>query len=337
MTNLEPRPQEQVCVAGPEPAAVELIEPRDVPLGGPRAMTVRRTLPSRQRSLIGAFCFADHYGPDDIAVSGGMDVAPHPHTGLQTVTWLFEGQVLHQDALGSVQTIEPGQLNLMTAGDGICHSEEGTLARFPEQGRLHGLQLWTALPDTARAGERAFDHVRDVPFFEVDGARVRVFMGTLGGVTSPARAYTPLVAAQLDVPAGATVRLPVDPAFEHGVLLDSGEVTVAGTPVAEAWLAYLAPGREEIVLEAGDAPVRAVLMGGTPFEEEVLMWWNFVGRTHEEVVTARAQWQAAIAGDPEGVARFGRVTGYEGAPLPAPELPQVRLKPRSRLEQPRPR
>src|SRR5690606_12130669 len=133
MTNLEPRPQEQVCVAGPEPAAVELIEPRDVPLGGPRAMTVRRTLPSRRRSLIGAFCFADHYGPDDIAVSGGMDVAPHPHTGLQTVTWLFEGQVLHRDALGSVQTIEPGQLNLMTAGDGICHSEEGTLARFPEQ------------------------------------------------------------------------------------------------------------------------------------------------------------------------------------------------------------
>ena len=335
MTNLEPRPQEQVCVAGPEPAAVELIEPRDVPLGGPRAMTVRRTLPSRRRSLIGAFCFADHYGPDDIAVSGGMDVAPHPHTGLQTVTWLFEGQVLHRDALGSVQTIEPGQLNLMTAGDGICHSEEGTLARFPEQGRLHGVQLWTALPGTARAGERAFDHVRDVPSFSVDGALVRVFMGSLGGVTSPARAYSPLVAAQLDVPAGGTVRLPVDPAFEHGVLLDSGELTVCGTPVAEAWLAYLAPGRDEILLEAGDTPVRAVLMGGAPFEEEVLMWWNFVGRTHEEVVTARAQWQAAVAGDPEGIARFGWVSGYDGAPLPAPELPQVRLKPRSRLEQPR--
>ncbi|WP_454086034.1 pirin family protein [Georgenia sp. Marseille-Q6866] len=334
MTNLEPRPQEQVCVAGPEPAAVELIEPRDVPLGGPRAMTVRRTLPSRERSLIGAFCFADHYGPDDIAVSGGMDVPPHPHTGLQTVTWLFEGQVLHQDALGSVQTIEPGQLNLMTAGDGICHSEEGTLARFPDQGRLHGVQLWTALPGTARAGERAFDHVRDVPSFAVDGALARVFMGSLGGVTSPARAYSPLVAAQLDIPAGATVRLPVDPAFEHGVLLDSGELTVAGTPVAETWLAYLAPGREEIRIEAGDTPVRAVLMGGTPFEEEVLMWWNFVGRTHEEVVTARAQWQAAVAGDPDGIARFGRVTGYDGAPLPAPELPQVRLKPRSRLEQP---
>ncbi len=330
MTNLEPRPQEQVCVAGPEPAAVELIEPREVPLGGPRAMTVRRTLPSRERSLIGAFCFADHYGPDDIAASGGMDVAPHPHTGLQTVTWLFEGHVLHRDALGSVQTIAPGQLNLMTSGHGISHSEEGTLRRFPTQGRLHGVQLWTALPDADRAGEAAFEHVPDVPSFEVDGALVRVFMGSLGGVASPARAYSPLVAAQLDLPAGGTVRLPVDPAFEHGVLLDSGELTVAGTAVPEAWLAYLAPGREEILLEAGATPVRAVLMGGTPFEEQVLMWWNFVTRTHEEAVTARAQWQAAIAGDPEGTARFGRVTGYDGAPLPAPELPQVRLKPRSR-------
>jgi quercetin 2,3-dioxygenase len=293
-------------------------------------MTVRRTLPSKKRSLIGAFCFADHYGPDDISVSGGMDVPPHPHTGLQTVTWLFEGQVLHQDALGSVQTIEPGQLNLMTAGNGICHSEEGTLTRFPTQGRLHGVQLWTALPDADRHGERDFEHVADVPSFEFDGARVRVFMGTLGGVTSPARAYTPLVAAQLDVPAGATVRLPVDPAFEHGILVDSGDLTVAGTAVPEAWLAYLAPGAGEIVLETGAAPVRAVLIGGTPFEEQVLMWWNFVGRTHEEVVLAREQWQAAVAGEEEGTARFGRVTGYDGAPLPAPALPQVRLKPRSR-------
>lgn len=329
MTNLEPRPQEQVCVAGPE-TDVELIEPREVPLGGPRAMTVRRTLPSRDRSLIGAFCFLDHYGPDDIAASGGMDVAPHPHTGLQTVTWLFEGRVLHQDALGSVQTIEPGQLNLMTAGHGICHSEEGTLTRFPEQRGLHGVQLWTVLPESTRHGERAFEHFAQVPTFAADGARVQVFMGTLGGLTSPARADTPLVAAQLDVPAGATVRLPVDPTFEHGVLLDSGTLTVAGTALEPAWLTYHAPGRRELVLEAGPEPVRAVLVGGEPFTEEVLMWWNFVGRTHEEVVAARAQWQAAIAGDPEGVARFGTVTGYDGPPLPAPDLPNVRLRPRRR-------
>ncbi len=314
-------------MAGPR-TSVELIEPRDVPLGGPRAMTVRRTLPSRQRSLIGAFCFVDHYGPDDISVTGGMDVAPHPHTGLQTVTWLFTGRVLHRDALGSVQTIEPGQLNLMTAGRGICHSEEGTLEHFPAQRGLHGVQLWTALPESTRHGDRAFEHVAQVPALEVDGARVQVFMGTLAGVTSPARADTPLVAAQLDITAGATVELPVDPAFEHGVLLDSGPLVVEGTDLEPAWLAYLAPGRDRLVLAAGDDPVRAVLMGGTPFAEQVLMWWNFVGRTHEEVVGARAQWQAAIAGDPDGVARFGTVTGYDGAPLPAPDLPQVRLKPR---------
>src|SRR5699024_7133934 len=208
--------------------------------------------------------------------------------------------VLHQDSLGSVQTIEPGQLNLMTAGNGICHSEEGTLRRFPEQRGLHGVQLWTALPEGTRHGDRAFEHVAQVPSFEVDGAHVQVFMGPVGGATSPARADTPRVAAQLDVPAGATVRLPVDPAFEHGVLVDSGGLTVAGTAVEPAWLAYLAPGREELELKAGAEPVRAVLIGGTPFTEQVLMWWNFVGRTHEEVVEARAQWQAAITGDPDG-------------------------------------
>lgn len=293
-------------------------------------MTVRRTLPSRQRSLIGPFCFADHYGPDDVAVSGGMDVAPHPHTGLQTVTWLFEGQVLHRDALGSVQAIKPGQLNLMTAGRGICHSEEGTLQHFPGQRLLHGVQLWTALPAGDRDGEAAFEHVPHVPVLDLDGTRVQVFMGALGGMTSPARAYSPLVAAQLDIPAWTAVNLPVEPSFEHGVLLDSGDLTVAGQPVDPASLAYLASGADEIRLDAGATPARAVLIGGTPFPEQILMWWNFVGRTHEEVVEARAQWQAAVAGHPDGRERFGAVTGYDGEPLPAPELPQVRLKPRER-------
>ncbi|TCI97699.1 pirin family protein [Aeromicrobium sp. IC_218] len=328
MTNLDPRPDEQRCAAEPATAGVELVPPRDVPLGGPRAMTVRRTLPSRGRSLVGPFCFADHYGPDDIAQTGGMDVPPHPHIGLQTVTWLFEGRVLHQDALGSVQAVEPGQLNLMTAGRGISHSEEGTLQRFPQQGVLHGVQLWTALPESARHGEQAFEHVAEPPVVDVDGARVQVFMGSLAGATSPARAYSPLVAAQVDVPAGTTVRLPVDPAFEHGVLLDAGDLTVAGTPVEPAWLAYTGPGRDVLELRAGERDVRAVLIGGEPFGEQVLMWWNFVGRTHEEVVEAREQWQAAIAGDPVGVARFGTVPGHGGAALPAPELPHVRLRPR---------
>ena len=329
MTNLDPHPDEQVCVAGPA-ADVELVEPRDVPLGGPRAMTVRRTLPSRARSLVGPFCFADHYGPDDVAATGGMDVPPHPHTGLQTVTWLFEGAVLHRDALGSEQRVVPGQLNLMTAGRGICHSEEATPAQFPDHPVLHGVQLWTALPESARHGERAFDHVADVPTFTLDGAVVQVFMGALGGVASPARAYTPLVAAQVDLPAGARVTLPVDATFEHGVLVDTGDLRFEGHAVAPSWLAYAPPGRDVLALEAGDAPVRAVLIGGTPFTEPVLMWWNFVGRTHDEVVEARAQWQAAIAGDTDGLGRFGEVQGYDGPALPAPELPNVRLRARER-------
>ncbi len=329
MSNGDPEPREQVCAAGPA-AAPELIEPRLVPLGGPRAMTVRRTLPSRVRSMIGPFCFADHYGPDDIAATGGMDVAPHPHIGLQTVTWLFEGAVLHRDALGSVQVIEPGQLNLMTAGAGICHSEEGTLARFPDQRVLRGVQLWTALPEAARHGDRSFEHVADVPVVAMGDSRVRVFMGSLVGATSPARVFSPLVAAQVDLPAGARVTLPVDARFEHGILVDDGEVTVGGHTVAPAWLAYLPPGTTELVLEAGANPARLVLLGGEPFDEQILMWWNFVGRTHEEVVEARRAWQAAVAGAPDGVARFGQVVGYDGPPLPAPELPGVRLKPRAR-------
>ncbi|PFG32343.1 pirin family protein [Sanguibacter antarcticus] len=315
---------------GPATRTVELVAPRDVPLGGPRAMTVRRTLPSKQRSLVGPFCFVDHYGPDDVARSGGMDVAPHPHTGLQTVTWLFEGRVLHRDSVGSVQTIEPGQLNLMTAGHGISHSEEGTLEHFPDQGVMHGVQLWTALPDAHRHAAPTFEHVAHAPTVTLDGATVQVFMGSFGGVTSPARAYSPLVAAQIDIPSGATVRLPVDRDFEHAVLVDAGDLTVDGEPVAPAWLAYLAPGADEIVLESAAEPVRAVLVGGEPFGEEVLMWWNFVGRTHEEIVEARARWQDAIAGTEAGLHRYGTVPGYDGAPLPAPELPQVRLKPRGR-------
>ena len=334
MTNLEVSPQETVAACGRRDPGVEIVGPRDVPLGGPRAMTVRRTLPSRTRSMVGPFCFADHYGPDDVAASGGMDVAPHPHIGLQTVTWLFEGHVLHQDSLGSVAQVRPGQLNLMTAGRGISHSEEATLAQFPDQRRLHGVQLWTALPDDARHGDPAFEHVADLPVLDVDGARVQVFMGALAGdlawARSTATAFSPLVAAQVDVPAGATVRLPVDAAFEHGVLLDSGDLSVADVPLPPSCLAYVPPGRDALELTAGERPARAVLIGGEPFGERLLMWWNFVGRTHEEVAEARAQWQASLEGDPAGVARFGTVPGYEGAPLPAPELPNVRLRPRER-------
>jgi redox-sensitive bicupin YhaK (pirin superfamily) len=328
MTNLEVRPVEQECAAGGAGSEPEVLAPRDVPLGGPRAMTVRRTLPHRSRSLVGPFCFLDHYGPDDVQATGGMDVPPHPHTGLQTVTWLFEGRVLHQDSVGSRLVVEPGALGLMTAGRGISHSEEGTVGRVGPLERLHGVQLWTALPEVDRHRAPTFEHHADLPELDLDGTRVRVAMGALAGVTSPARVFSPLVAAQVDVPAGTTARLPLEGWFEHAVLADAGDATVAGRPTAPGSLAYVGPGREDLEVRAGDAPVRAMLVGGAPFGERVLMWWNFVARTHEEVVAARDAWRAGIAAG--GGDRFGSVPGYDGPPLPAPDLPNVRLLPRAR-------
>lgn len=314
-------------MAGPADC-IEIIEPRAVPLGGPRAMKVRRTLPVRQRSLIGAWCFADHYGPEDVRTRAGMDVAPHPHTGLQTVSWLFSGEIEHRDSNGVHAMVHPGELNLMTAGRGICHSEVST----PATTVLHGVQLWVALPDSDRHTSRDFDHFapEPQPFGE---ASVTVFLGELAGQRSPVHTFTPLLGAQIDLPPGGAAELAVDPAFEHGVLLDLGSLEMSGRPVAVGELAYQGTGQRALFLRNTSAePARAVLLGGAPFTEEIVMWWNFVGRGHDEIVEYREQWQA-------GSDRFGEVHGYPGTPrrLPAPPLPTSRLKPRkppSRRESP---
>jgi redox-sensitive bicupin YhaK (pirin superfamily) len=327
MSNLEVEPQELLCEADPVPAGeVELLEPRLVPLGGPRAMTVRRTLPQRGRSLIGAWCFADHYGPDDVAATGGMNVPPHPHTGLQTVSWLFAGAIEHRDSTGAHAIVRPGELNLMTAGRGIQHSEVST----PETTILHGVQLWTALPGSARNGEPFFE--RYVPeVFDHEGARVSVFLGSLLGHTSNARAFTPIVGAQFDLPAGATVEVPVDASFEHGVLVDFGSIALDDTPVPADCIGYRAPGTTRLELSAGDEPARVLLLGGEPFGEPIVMWWNFVGRSHDEIVASRTRWMAEVVDDADPDGRFGEVVGYDGRPLPAPELPLGRLRPRETL------
>ncbi|KUO08325.1 pirin family protein [Streptomyces sp. DSM 15324] len=306
-----------------EPSTVEVLTPRDVPLGGPRAMTVRRTLPQFRRSLIGAWCFADHYGPDDVAATGGMDVAPHPHTGLQTVSWLFSGEIEHRDSLGSHAFVRPGELNLMTGGHGIAHTEVST----PRTTVLHGVQLWVALPDAHRDAPRDFQHHAPQPV-RLPGATLRVFLGTLAGATSPVRTFTPLLGAELLLDPGADLTLPVDPAFEHGLLVDTGTVRFAGTPLKPAELGCADPGPDHLTLtnDSDTTPARVILLGGPPFEEEIIMWWNFVCRTHDEVARARADWMAELGGP-----RFGEVEGYEGAPLPAPELPTVALKPRRRV------
>ncbi|MEN2736421.1 pirin family protein [Microbacterium sp. X-17] len=325
MSNLERDPVEvlagdDVVVAD---AGVEILEPREVPLGGPRAMTVRRTLPQRKRSLIGGWCFVDHYGPDDVSLTGGMQVPPHPHTGLQTVSWLFEGEIDHRDSVGSHALVRPGELNLMTAGRGISHSEVST----PGTQRLHGVQLWVALPSASREVAPFFEHHVPSPSLLGD-ATVRTFVGALAGSGTAATVFSPLVGAELVVPAGTRVTVPLDPAFEHGVLVDAGDVTVAGTAVPLAHLAYLCPGRDSVEVEAGAEPARLLLLGGEPLGEEIVMWWNFIGRSHEDVVAARAEWQRDVIDgeDPEG--RFGTVRGYDGGALPAPVLPTVRLKPR---------
>ncbi|MFH9420119.1 pirin family protein [Streptomyces sp. NPDC017529] len=296
---------------------VEVLTPRDVPLGGPRAMTVRRTLPQRGRTLIGAWCFADHYGPDDVADTGGMVVAPHPHTGLQTVSWLFSGEIEHRDSLGSHAYVRPGELNLMTGGHGISHSEVST-ARTTV---LHGVQLWVALPEEHRHTERDFQH-HAPGSVRIGGAQVSVFLGALGGVVSPVRTFTPLLGAEIALAPGATATLPVDPAFEHGLLVDRGNVRVAGTLLRPAELGYVATGPYSLTLaNESDDTARAVLLGGTPFEEEIVMWWNFIGRSHEDIVRAREDWDKATE-------RYGTVDGYDGDRLPAPALPHAVIKPR---------
>jgi len=324
MSNVEAEPIEIECENGPRAGAAgrplsEIITSREVPLGGPRAMPVRRTLPQRQRSLIGAWCFADHYGPDDVAQTGGMDVAPHPHTGLQTVSWLFTGEIEHRDSLGMHALVRPGEVNLMTGGHGICHSEVSTA----DTTVLHGVQLWVALPDDARDAPRNFEHYTP-PVVSVDGASARVFLGSLADSTSPVHTFTPLLGAELVLEPRAEVRLDVDPAFEHGILVDTGAVGVEGLELARADLGYVGTGAADLTLtNLTDEPARVVLLGGEPFDEEIVMWWNFVGRSHDEIEQFRDEWQA-------GADRFGAVQGYTGdvARLPAPPLPNARIRPR---------
>ena len=343
MSNTEVAPQEILCEADETRSGVELLVPRQVPLGGPRAMDVRRTLPQRQRSLIGAWCFLDHYGPDRVGDSGGMKVPRHPHTGLQTVSWLFTGEIEHRDSAGFHAAVRPGEVNLMTAGRGISHSEFST----PDTTVLHGAQLWVALPDTARHMAPTFEHYRPEPV-SGDGWTLRVFLGALSGSVSPVTTHTPLLGAELLLEAGAELTLAIDASFEHGLLVDSGNLVLDGHPVPKDNLAYLPVGHGSLTLAAGSDGARVLLIGGEPLGEKIVMWWNFVGRSHEEIVAYRAQWQSEIGAEPaaagggvgsgptSGAAAAGAGAGFRFGPfppgqpaaLPAPALPNARIKPR---------
>ncbi|MFC1432758.1 pirin family protein [Streptacidiphilus sp. N1-3] len=319
MSNLETEPQARVCGGREDVSARpvhELLTPKLVPLG--TSTVVRRLLPNLGRRMVGAWCFVDHYGPDDIERSPGMQVAPHPHTGLQTVSWLHDGEVTHRDSLGSLATVRPRELGLMTAGRAIAHAEQSPLEHGP---KLHGAQLWVALPGADRHTEPHFEHHPELPEVTAPGLHATVIMGELDGARSPGRAYSPLVGADLTLAAGSSARLPLDPDFEYAVLSMSGDAEVDGVPVERGSMLYLGCGRRELPLRAG-ADSSLLLLGGEPFEEKIVMWWNFVARTGEEIGQAREEW---MNGD-----RFGTVHGYDGAPIPAPALPPVPLKARGR-------
>ncbi len=336
---------------------------------------VLRLLPHRVRRMVGAWCFVDLYGPRPVEDGDSMHVAPHPHTGLQTVSWLASGRVRHRDALGSVADIVPGRAAVMTAGHGIAHSEDVVVpevagvdgvdgvdgvggpagvedaagvdgvegvARAGES-VLHGAQLWVALPEGERARARSFVLHGPAPTVVVGGLRVSVFTGDLAGVSGPERGFTPLVGAEL-VPGGsgghgdpasevaggqgdqarkARGTLGLDAAYEHLLAPMAGSVTVEGVTVGAGQGLFLGTDRESFsVTLSPDA--RVLLLGGAPFEEEIVMWWNFVARSHDEVVAAREAWNAG--GDP----RFGEVDYPGGERLTAPPLPSVRLRPRGR-------
>jgi len=274
----------------------------------PGGLLARRALPRAGRRLVGPWCFLDHYGPLAFGAGKPMDIGPHPHIGLQTVTWLIEGEALHRDSLGHEQLIRPGQLNLMTAGFGISHAEE-TPAR--NSGRLHGVQLWVALPDSRRHDPPSFDHYAELPVAVLGAARAVVLMGELDGVRSPANAHSRMVGADIVADADGEVDVPLDASFEHAVVLIGGHAALGSLTLEPATLYYLGSGRATASLTAR-AGSRFMLLGGQPFGERILMWWNFVGRTPEEIEQARNDWERG--------SRFGAVPARAADRIPAPPL-----------------
>ncbi len=259
-----------------------------------RSLPVRRVLPQRPRRTVGSWCFADHVGPVPVEPGVSFGIGPHPHLGLQTVTWLLAGELLHLDSLGTEQLIRPGQLNLMTAGPGVSHAEEDP-ARAEE---IHAVQLWVAQPAATRNGPAAFEHHAELPRLELDRAEATVLVGDFGGADSPARRDTEHMGIELTLQ-GPSTAVPLRTDYEHALVVLEGRVTVDGVAVEPGALAYLGLGRDQCRFEVG-APARALLLGGVPFPDPILMWWNFVGRCREELSEARRQWSADDG-------RFGQV------------------------------
>jgi redox-sensitive bicupin YhaK (pirin superfamily) len=294
-------------------ATWQRIAARSADLGG--GFTIARALPTAARRTVGAWCFLDHAGPARYPPGPGMRVGPHPHIGLQTFTWMIEGEVLHHDSLGNRQVIRPGEVNLMSAGRGIAHSEES----LGDSGAVHAAQLWIALPEAQRHGDPAFVHHAELPVAQVDGFRATVLAGQALGARSPVHLFSELVGVDLTASGAARAQIALDPHFEHALICLRGAARVDGASLEPGSLLYAAPGRTQVAL-ACDAAAQLLLIGGAPFDEPLLMWWNFVGRSADEIEQAAADWNAGR--------RFGEVPGTRLARIPAPDASGLKLKAR---------
>jgi len=302
---LPPVPAEECVALGATQRTLESYPNRDMMLG---SLAISRALPVRGRRLVGPWCFLDRFGPLSFSEGKPMDVAPHPHIGLQTVTWLHAGEIVHDDSLGCQSVLRPGGVNVMTSGAGIAHAEQ---TPRDNTGRLNGVQLWTALPEAHRHGAPGFAHVEQVPSLEWPAGMVQVFAGTLHGATSPAPCFSELVGAEVRIHPRVSLAIPLAPAFEHAVLVMEGDCALDGEPLNGGLLYYLGTTRGEVSV-ASTSGARVLLIGGPPFPETILMWWNFVARTPEEITQARSDWQEQR--------RFGEVKAYHGPRLEAPDL-----------------
>jgi len=291
---------------------ISLISPRKVMLTLRSELEILRLLPHRDLRAIGAFVFLDYYGPTE--QRDGMTISAHPHTGLQTVSWLFSGEIDHRDSIGSRQIITPGQLNLMTAGRGIAHSEKS----LKTNSALHGVQLWIALPSDERKREPLFEHYSLLPEGECEGFDAKVFIGESFGLHSPATVFSPLIAAEITM-RREEISIEAAAGFEYGALLVSG----ASEELEIGEMLYFPPSEKFIHLTAAIGS-RFLLLGGEPFTEPYLMWWNFIARSHEEIEQMRSEWNL-------GLGRSKTYSEFQddvGGVIPAPELPNLKLRAR---------
>ncbi|ABM01744.1 pirin family protein [Shewanella amazonensis] len=286
----------------------ERLLPRTSDVGG---IPVARAIPQKARRLIGPWCFLDHLGP--ISGPATVNVGEHPHTALQTFTWMMAGEILHRDSLGSAQVIRPGQVNLMTAGHGIAHTEES----LPNQTHLHAAQFWIALPAAHKDTAPRFDHYPTLPRWQDAGANFTLLVGDWGNHRSPVLHFSPILGLEIfhsaDTGAPVTLTLPLEPTFEYGLMPLEGSFQLAGESFSDNQLAFVNRGETSVTIRL-QAGCRLLLIGGEPLTDDITIWWNFVGHSKADIAEAQAQW---LAQDP----RFGPVTGYQGQRLEPPPIP----------------